>query len=83
VVFVAHTGVEHLVTVLDVWRELPMDTVIEMRWWLVPVAEVPDGREERIDWLFAWWQRIDDWVAERRSADVERRGPDSAGRGLG
>jgi 1-acyl-sn-glycerol-3-phosphate acyltransferase len=68
VVFVAHTGVEHLVTVLDIWRELPMDTAIEMRWWLVPAADVPTDREERIDWLFAWWQRIDDWIAERRAA---------------
>jgi 1-acyl-sn-glycerol-3-phosphate acyltransferase len=70
VVFVAHTGVDHMETVLDVWRELPMDTAIEMRWWLVPAAEVPAGREERIDWLFAWWQRIDDWIAEQRADDV-------------
>ena len=55
VVFVAHTGVEHMVTVLDVWRELPMDREIQMRWWIVPAAEVPAGEEERIDWLFAWW----------------------------
>jgi hypothetical protein len=68
VVFVAHTGVEHMVTVLDVWRELPMDKKIEMRWWIVPAAEVPGDREERIDWLFDWWQRIDDWVAERHLA---------------
>jgi 1-acyl-sn-glycerol-3-phosphate acyltransferase len=70
VVFVAHTGIEHMVTVLDVWRELPMDTAIEMRWWLVPSSEVPQDREARIDWLFDWWQQIDDWIAERREAGV-------------
>jgi 1-acyl-sn-glycerol-3-phosphate acyltransferase len=70
VVFVAHTGIEHMVTVLDVWRELPMDTAIEMRWWLVPASEVPADREARIDWLFDWWQKIDDWIAERRAAAV-------------
>jgi 1-acyl-sn-glycerol-3-phosphate acyltransferase len=68
VVFVAHTGVEHMVTVLDVWRELPMDTAIQMRWWLVPGADVPKDREARIDWLFDWWKQIDDWIAERRAA---------------
>jgi 1-acyl-sn-glycerol-3-phosphate acyltransferase len=67
VVFVAHTGVEHMTTVLDVWRELPMDREIQMRWWIVPAAEVPTGEEEQIDWLFAWWARIDDWVGERQS----------------
>lgn len=66
VVFVAHTGVEHMTTVLDVWRELPMDREIQMRWWIVPADEVPAGEEERIDWLFAWWARIDDWVHERQ-----------------
>ena len=67
VVFVAHTGVEHMMTVLDVWRELPMDREIQMRWWIVPAAEVPAGEEERIDWLFAWWARIDDWIGERQA----------------
>ena len=67
VVFVAHTGVEHMVTVLDVWRELPMDREIQMRWWVVPADEVPEGEEERIDWLFAWWARIDDWIDERQA----------------
>jgi 1-acyl-sn-glycerol-3-phosphate acyltransferase len=67
VVFVAHTGVEHMTTVLDVWRELPMDRAIQMRWWIVPAAEVPEGEDERIDWLFAWWARIDDWVDERQA----------------
>ncbi|MGH8894355.1 MAG: 1-acyl-sn-glycerol-3-phosphate acyltransferase [Actinomycetes bacterium] len=65
-VFVAHTGVEHMTTVLDVWRELPMDREIQMRWWIVPASEVPAGDEERIDWLFAWWARIDDWIHERQ-----------------
>ena len=67
VVFVAHTGVEHMVTVLDVWRELPMDREIQMRWWIVPAAEVPTGEAERIDWLFAWWATIDGWIDERQA----------------
>jgi 1-acyl-sn-glycerol-3-phosphate acyltransferase len=72
VVFVAHTGIEHMTTVLDVWRELPMDREIEMRWWLVPAAEVPEGEEARIDWLYQWWARIDDWISERQAAAGRR-----------
>ena len=67
VVFVAHTGVEHMTTVLDVWRELPMDREIEMRWWIVPADEVPPDREARIEWLFAWWATIDDWINARQA----------------
>jgi 1-acyl-sn-glycerol-3-phosphate acyltransferase len=68
VVLVAHTGLDHLLTVGDVWRELPMDRDIVMRWWLVPRAEIPPDREGRIDWLFGWWERIDAWIEENRVA---------------
>jgi 1-acyl-sn-glycerol-3-phosphate acyltransferase len=75
VVLVAHTGLDHLVTVADIWRELPMDKRIIMRWWQVPRAEIPAGRDERIDWLFAWWERIDAWIAENRPEDVSSGRP--------
>ncbi len=70
VVLVAHTGLDHLTGVRDLWRELPMDKQIIMRWWRVPRAEIPEGREERIDWLFDWWERIDTWVDEHRPVDL-------------
>jgi 1-acyl-sn-glycerol-3-phosphate acyltransferase len=68
VVLVAHTGLDHLLTVGDVWRELPMDRDIVMRWWRVPRAEIPMDRDGRIDWLFGWWERIDAWIEENRVA---------------
>ena len=70
VVLVAHTGLDHLLTVGDVWRELPMDKRITMRWWQVPRAEIPAGRDERIEWLYGWWEEIDAWVAENRPEDL-------------
>ncbi|MEH0935533.1 1-acyl-sn-glycerol-3-phosphate acyltransferase [Micromonospora psammae] len=66
VIFVAHTGLDRMLTVTDVWRELPMDKRIVMRFWSVPPEEVPTGRQERIDWLFDWWARIDRWIAANR-----------------
>lgn len=70
VVLVAHTGLDHVLTIGDLWRELPMDKQIIMRWWQIPRAEIPDGREARIDWLFGWWERIDVWIAETRPRDL-------------
>jgi len=70
VVMVAHTGLDHLLTVGDVWRELPMDKRIVMRWWHVPREEIPEDREARIEWLFAFWERIDVWIAENRPEDL-------------
>ena len=70
VVLVAHTGLDHMVTVGEVWRELPMDKRIIMRWWQIPRAEIPAGREERIEWLFGWWERIDVWIDENRPVEL-------------
>ena len=66
VLMVAHTGLDHLLTVGDVWRELPMDKQIVMRWWEVSRADIPEGRDAQIDWLFGWWERIDAWIEESR-----------------
>jgi hypothetical protein len=66
VVFVAHTGLDDLVTVGDVWRGLPMEQVIKAQWWRVPAAEVPRERDEVIAWLYDWWERIDAWIEENR-----------------
>ena len=73
VVLVAHTGLDHLLTVGDVWRELPMDKELIMRWWRVPHEEIPAGREARIDWLFSRWEEIDRWISEHRPVDLPRR----------
>ena len=81
VVLVAHTGLDHMLTIADVWREIPMDKQIIMRWWRVPREEIPAGREERIDWLFSWWERIDRWIDEHRPASFLR--PYDAGRSTG
>jgi 1-acyl-sn-glycerol-3-phosphate acyltransferase len=68
VIFVAHTGLDRMITVADVWRELPMDKQLIMRFWSVPPEEVPVGEAARIVWLYDWWARIDVWIEEHRPA---------------
>ncbi len=63
VVFVAHTGLEHMKTAADVWRELPEDKTLQLRWWFIPAADVPVGRDAQIAWLFERWSDIDAWIA--------------------
>lgn len=64
VVFVAHTGLDHMVTARDIWRELPQDKVLRMRWSFVPAADVPRQQHEQLDWLYRWWEDMDAWIAE-------------------
>ncbi|WP_043640287.1 1-acyl-sn-glycerol-3-phosphate acyltransferase [Nonomuraea candida] len=65
VVFVAHTGLDDLVTLRDIWRYLPVRARITAKWWRVPAAAVPHGREERIQWLYDHWERIDEWITDQ------------------
>ncbi|MBT0773802.1 1-acyl-sn-glycerol-3-phosphate acyltransferase [Kineosporia sp. J2-2] len=72
VVWVAHTGTDHLLTVADVWGALPTEMDVKMRWWQVPAGSVPASREERIAWLFEWWRQIDDWITVNRVAEGQQ-----------
>jgi Acyltransferase len=78
VIFVAHAGLDQLVSAGDVWRSLPLDQVVHATWWRVPAGEVPrsEDRQAQVRWLYEWWERIDRWISEHRSGDAEgRRAP--------
>jgi 1-acyl-sn-glycerol-3-phosphate acyltransferase len=72
VIFVAHAGLDTLVSVGAVWRELPIDQVVRAKWWRVPYDQVPREapREAQVKWLYDWWQLIDAWIGENRPAPV-------------
>jgi 1-acyl-sn-glycerol-3-phosphate acyltransferase len=72
VIFVAHTGLDRMLSIGDVWRELPMDKRLVMRFWSVPPEQVPVGEPERIAWLYDWWARIDAWIEEHQPQDAGR-----------
>ncbi|MEV0616867.1 1-acyl-sn-glycerol-3-phosphate acyltransferase [Nonomuraea sp. NPDC050404] len=70
VIFVAHTGLDDLITLGDVWRKLPVSAHITAKWWRVPADAIPGGREERIDWLYDHWEQIDAWIRAQRLAST-------------
>ncbi|WP_181779063.1 1-acyl-sn-glycerol-3-phosphate acyltransferase [Pseudonocardia pini] len=66
IVWVAHAGLDHLFTVADIWHALPLDTTVDMRWWRVPAGEVPRDEAGQVEWLYRWWERIDEWIDRSR-----------------
>jgi len=68
VIFVAHAGLDNIITLSDVWGKFPINQVIRARWWRVPFDEVPReaGHEAQVQWLYDWWERIDTWISENR-----------------
>ena len=79
VIFVAHTGLDRLVSVRDVWRSLRADLELRARWWRVPAANVPRSaaREAQITWLYDWWQRVDAWITAENAAGKDPIGEDA------
>ncbi|WP_084040522.1 1-acyl-sn-glycerol-3-phosphate acyltransferase [Demequina sp. NBRC 110053] len=78
VVFLAHTGLERLSTVRDVWRELPVDKRITLKGWLAEPA--PEGRAEREAWLYDWWQKVDAWIDAHQPDEDDPRAVEVAKR---
>jgi len=66
VIFVAHTGLDRLVSVRDLWHSLLADMTVQARWWRVPAADLPRDadHETQVEWLYGWWERIDAWITE-------------------
>jgi 1-acyl-sn-glycerol-3-phosphate acyltransferase len=73
VIFVAHTGLDAMVSARDVWRSLSGDVTVRARWWRVPAGEVPRAadREAQVDWLYDWWRRLDAWITAENEDTAE------------
>jgi 1-acyl-sn-glycerol-3-phosphate acyltransferase len=71
VIFVAHAGLDNIVTIGDVWGKFPINQVIRARWWRVASELVPRSadHETQVQWLYDWWERIDAWITENRPGD--------------
>jgi 1-acyl-sn-glycerol-3-phosphate acyltransferase len=67
VVFAAHTGLGLAAYPGQFWRDMPIGRTLHTRMWLVPAADVPSADDERVSWLYDWWERIDEWIAEQQN----------------
>jgi hypothetical protein len=43
-----------------------------MGWWRIPHEDIPNDRDARIEWLYEWWRRVDQWIDEHRPVDLPR-----------
>lgn len=66
VVFVAHTGLERFSTPVDLWRGMPMDRELHLRWDFVAAGDVPRDSDAQVEWLYARWAEMDAWIGSHR-----------------
>ena len=65
-VFVAHTGLDQIATIGDLWTAIPDHKVVELVWRVLPARDAPEGDEARIELLYEAWEGIDAWIERRR-----------------
>ena len=66
IVLVAHTGLDQIFTVGDLWASLPEDKTLHLAWRVLPADEVPASSADRADLLFRAWEGIDQWIEVHR-----------------
>lgn len=70
VVFVAHSVLEEIGSFKELWRRVPLTDPIDGRYWRIPPSEVPETEKDLIEWLYAWWERIDEWIDEHKDPEL-------------
>jgi hypothetical protein len=79
VVFCGHVGFDGFQFISDIWAGELVGSVIGIKFWRVPAAEIPAGEEAQGQWLYDQWLEMDRWVGERRRDPAV---PESAAEGV-
>jgi 1-acyl-sn-glycerol-3-phosphate acyltransferase len=62
VVLLAHRGLEGFARVKDMWKGGIVGSRIDVIFRRIARAEIPEGRTDRVTWLFETWRDVDVWV---------------------
>ncbi len=68
-VFVAHTGLDSLATIGDLWLSIPVRKTIEMNWHVVVAETIPRSESAQEEMLLRAWEEIDRWIDVQRESD--------------
>ena len=60
VVIIAHTGLDKITSLQQLWAALPFRVPMKMRWW--PAAPAPLDESGRLRWLTTEWAVVDQWI---------------------
>ncbi len=66
---VAHAGLDELSAPGEVWRAMPLAAPLLLRWWRVPMAQIPASDAGRRQWLTMHWAIVNAWIGLRHEED--------------
>ena len=67
-IFCAHAGLERAATFHDLRHGGIIGKNVHMKFWRVPFEEIPKDYNGRLEWLYAEWKKIDDFVVAHADA---------------
>jgi 1-acyl-sn-glycerol-3-phosphate acyltransferase len=62
VLFVAHTGLESMRGIREIWSIAPVGRTVRLDFRRVPAAAIPTDQSARVRWLYEEWAKVDDTV---------------------
>ncbi len=75
VVFVAHVGLEGTARLGSLLSGACLGRSVEVNLRVVRAADIPEGKEARIAWLYAEWEIVNDFVAGGGARTQRQHGP--------
>lgn len=65
-VFVAHTGLDQIASIADLWTAIPDHKTLHINWRMIPADDVPKDPTDQKELLLLAWEGIDQWIVDRR-----------------
>ncbi len=66
--FLAHCGFERAASLHDLWTGRLVGTTIRLKFWRIRSHQIPRAPDERAQWFWAQWKRVDEWIDRQSPA---------------
>jgi len=74
VIFSAHTGLGLAAFPRELWRHPPIGGTLTVHMWLDQADHRPRDPDRQVEWLYAWWSRLDRWLQAEGEAPPQAGG---------
>lgn len=64
ILFVAHVGLDDLLSLSDLWHRIPINRTVMATYWYATDRPRDTSRQEMVDWLYDQWEQVDAWIEE-------------------
>jgi len=71
VLFCAHIGLEGAADFAEMINGNMCNRTLHIRYECVRFKDIPQGKEERIQWFYDKWKSIDEWIAAKQAEDTK------------